>query len=393
MPGRSLPLLIDGLEYPGVQVYGLDFSANSGYDVGNYDINPFDNISYGPEGRPTYDPALLDAIYESEYVDPFLGTRPTDVNVSGGEYIDVFSSYAPEELVPGSEFDTLDFRVYTNDGDSAHTGPDFRIFQDMRGVQAVYRITPETTTTLTQALGAQADVIYVADAGALGEPGLSADFNTNITYDVGDVVMYAGLFYEAIAETIGNLPTDNQYWTPTAGAANIWGMLTVNGERIMYRYRDTVANTVSGLLRGTAGTAITDHAINSLVYDIGRGNLLPASCQDYVDTNITYPLVSGVNLGDGSTVAFTAADINVSQEDSSVQDLAVQVFVGGERVQTGYELTNPNPVTVTFDTAPPDGVEVAILVRRGHDWYNPLTPNLPLSQTNTPCARFLRGEI
>jgi hypothetical protein len=104
-------------------------------------------------------------------------------------------------------------------------------------------------------------------------------------------------------------------------------------------------------------------------------------------------LVSGVNLGDGSTVAFTAADINVSQEDSSVQDLAVQVFVGGERVQTGYELTNPNPVTVTFDTAPPDGVEVAILVRRGHDWYNPLTPNLPLSQTNTPCARFLRGEI
>ena len=393
MPGRSLPLLIDGLEYPGVQVYGLDFSANSGYDVGNYDINPFDNISYGPEGRPTYDPALLDAIYESEYVDPFLGTRPTDVNVSGGEYIDVFSSYAPEELVPGSEFDTLDFRVYTNDGDSAHTGPDFRIFQDMRGVQAVYRITPETTTTLTQALGAQADVIYVADAGALGEPGLSADFNTNITYDVGDVVMYAGLFYEAIAETIGNLPTDNQYWTPTAGAANIWGMLTVNGERIMYRYRDTVANTVSGLLRGTAGTAITDHAINSLVYDIGRGNLLPASCQDYIDTNITYPLVSGVNLGDGSTVAFTAADINVSQEDSSVQDLAVQVFVGGERVQTGYELTNPNPVTVTFDTAPPDGVEVAILVRRGHDWYNPLTPNLPLSQTNTPCARFLRGEI
>jgi hypothetical protein len=100
-----------------------------------------------------------------------------------------------------------------------------------------------------------------------------------------------------------------------------------------------------------------------------------------------------VNQGDGVTVSFTAANIDVSQEDSTIQDEAVQVFVGGERVQTGYELTNPNPVTVTFTTAPPEGVEVAILVRRGHDWYNPATPNLPLSQTDTPCARFLRGEI
>jgi hypothetical protein len=71
----------------------------------------------------------------------------------------------------------------------------------------------------------------------------------------------------------------------------------------------------------------------------------------------------------------------------------VEVYVGGERVQTGYTITNPNPVTVLFDTAPPEGVEVAILVRRGHTWYNLATPNLPLSQTDTPCARFLRGEI
>jgi hypothetical protein len=392
-PGRSLPLLIDGLEYPGVQVYGLGFNSNTGYDVGNYDINPFDNISYGPEGRPTYDPALLDAIYESEYVDPFLGTRPTDVNVDGGGYIDVFSSYAPEELIPGSEFDTLDFRVYTNDGDSAHTGPDFRIFQDMRGVQATYRITADTTTTLIRRLDDQDDVIYVADASALGEPNFAADFNPNFIYSAGDVVMYSGLFYRALTTTTGNLPTDTNYWTQTTGAANIWGMLTVNGERIMYRYRDTTANTVSGLLRGTAGTAITNHSENSLVYDIGRANLMPASCQNYVVSNITYPLVPGVNQGDGTTVSFTAADIDISQEDSTIADQTVEVYVGGELVQTGYTITNPNPVTVLFDTAPPDGVEVTILVRRGHTWYNLATPNLPLSLTDTPCARFLRGEI
>jgi hypothetical protein len=34
-----------------------------GFDVGNYDINPFDNISFDENGRPTYDPAILDARY------------------------------------------------------------------------------------------------------------------------------------------------------------------------------------------------------------------------------------------------------------------------------------------------------------------------------------------
>jgi hypothetical protein len=116
MPGLSLPLLIDGIDYPGVQVDAPDFNQNTGFDVGNYDINPFDNFSYDEVGRPTYDPAILDARYSSEYVDPYLGTRATDINVDGGVYVGPYSSHAPEELVPGSEFDTLDLRVYTRPG-------------------------------------------------------------------------------------------------------------------------------------------------------------------------------------------------------------------------------------------------------------------------------------
>jgi hypothetical protein len=791
-PGRSLPLLIDGLDYPGVQVYALDFSYNTGYDVGNYDINPFDNISYSPEGIVTYDPALLDAQYSSAYVDPFLGTRPTDINVDGGGYIDIFSSYAPEELVPGSEFDTLDFRVYTAPGSDydglghgfpaasvrytydptnpvlsfagllqnpftvvvfnatlgltieavnydwvnyevtvgltetagdvldlyvtgvgggnqlylntylgsdvgneltvpisveiisefliyngevmlvegvdytyaatgnqstmvtfvdtygatdrinlavfgyASTGtttswslpvfetivsngndtydltssfqgtnqvniivtvngarlrpyqgvsavgdgstttfelpnnngydpmlmsdndvivyvdnvkaiqgstyvinpddssvprtitfaeapvdgadilmsvatnseyrvynnaltflsghvpvvgdiidvitwndtseqgletqvfvgpsvdnnntfdlgrivanperllvaldPDgilggrwlfngldylvegtkitlsgptidsnavlavtlftnsvvpspmtFRIFQDMRGVQATYRITPSSTTELAAAVNNTDDIIYVTDASALSEPNFAADFNINFVYSTGDVVMYNGLFYQAIGPTTGNLPTDTAYWSPTTGAANTWGVLTIDAERIMYRHRDTVANTVSGLLRGTAGTAITSHAVDAYVYDMGRGNLMPETCQNYIVSNVTYPLISGENLGDGSTTEFIA-DIDISQEDSTIRDETVEVYIGGERIQDGYTITNPDPVTVLFDTPPPAGVEVTILVRRAHSWYNTATPALPLVETDTICARFLRGQ-
>jgi hypothetical protein len=783
--GLDLPLLIDGLDYPGVQVFGPLFNQNTGYDVGNFDINPFDNISYGPEGRPTYDPAILDAIYESVYLDPFLGTRATDVNVDGGAYIDTYSSHAPEELVPGSEFDTLDLRVYTRpgsdwavdghgfaqysqgviveqlpqvyefsswfdyvphlvslslvnettgvelipginfsidwgnetftvtsgcnigdiligtafgvgggnqllqasyngaevgnnlvinvqynqiqelvifvngqylpvdfndstenysyaesanntttisflntytatdylalyvlgpttinsttvnyswstpvtqyitgiagvynysltnsleytnpanmvvnvngnrartaagaeyigDGSTAYELPDrlgfsqsiiadnevlvyindipqtlgvdftvepyngstrevifttapdigdhvllavttntqcridsgqlvfnpaqgllpstgdtisvttwndtrqqnivtkvyvgpttsgvtveegyddttfdaatlsntpgsfdysagtivtvnniqlgraitnpyrllvtlntntsgggrrlfygrdftivgeelvltsgimdstdvvmiteftdsvvpsamaFRIFQDMRGVQATYRITTATTTALAQALGASDDIVYVVDAGALDEPALSS---------------------------------------------NIWGVLTVNGERIMYRERDTVNNTVSGLLRGTAGTAIADHAVNAVVYNLGRGNLMPEQFQNYI--------VSNSVLADGITTVFTAADITTTVDD------AVEVYVGGMLQVAGYTITNNTPVSITFTTAPADGSEVTILVRRGVTWYAPGagTPSngVALQDTDTQAARFLRG--
>ena len=832
-PGRSLPLLIDGLSYPGVQVYALDFSYNTGFDVGNYDINPFDNISISPEGFPTYDPALLDANYSSSYLDQFLGTRPTDINVDGGGYIDVFSSYAPEELVPGSEFDTLDFRVYTAPGfdntglghgfpavskryvydpenpvlsfdglleypftvvvfnatlglsilaseynwanysvtvgltetagdiidiyvtgvgggnqlylntynqdtldqvtvpfavpsaynntttytwgdvvsysgdfyqsttspntgnipvnlvgwtlissgavvyeilifngehqlfegtdytvtssggsttvefnttytiadrinlavlgyavtgtthswslpldqtstatgatnidlinsmqgtnpvniivlingqrlnpyqgseyvgngstttyilpnsygyapadmssndvfvyvnnskliqgtnyvvnawngvsdyrtitfvtapatgarillsvatdcgyrvynnvltflpgsipvagsaidiitwnDTAEQGlltevfvgpgvnsnntfdlgreianPErllvtvngywlfnglgyvldgtnliisgpvlqstdvlavtlatnrvvpnptaFRIFQDMRGVQATYRITQSTTTTLVQPVGILDDVIYVEDAAALGDPNLAVAYNNNISYVVGDVVMYNQAFYRAIEDTVGHVPTDTEYWTVTEGAANIWGILTIDGERIMYRHRDLEANTVSGLLRGTAGTAITTHESGTYVYNMGRENLMPETCQNYIVSNVTYPLESGINLGDSTTVEFSA-DIDISQEPSATRDRSVEVYIGGTRIpDTDYTITANNPVTVVFDTAPISGAEVAILVKRAHTWYNLDTPDLPLNETNTICARFLQGR-
>jgi hypothetical protein len=218
----------------------------------------------------------------------------------------------------------------------------FRIFQDMRGVQAVYRITPATTTTLTQQLDQSDDTIYVDNAGALSQPDLSI---------------------------------------------NIWGVIMVNGERIMYRERDTVNNTVSSLLRGTAGTATADHAVGATVTDLGRGNLLPTQFQNYIVSNST--------LADGTTTVFSATDINLLLSDSTIRDESVEVYVGGTRVTAGYTVTADNPCEVTFVTAPADGVEVTILVRRGVTWYAPgigePSDGRALQITDTQAARFLRG--
>ena len=233
----------------------------------------------------------------------------------------------------------------------------FRIFQDMRGVQATYRITNATTTVLTQPLSATADVIYVENVSALTQPDLPA---------------------------------------------GVFGVVTIDGERIMYRYRDVPNNTISGLQRGTAGTAAAAHIIGAEVYDIGSGNLLNQIYQDYI--------VKDSGMGDGTTAVFYAPNIDIADfgDSSTIYVESIEVYVGGIR-QYNYSDTTANseyrwivslfdPLTIEFIvdgtySAPAAGSEVTILQRRGATWYAPGagTPSNgePLQETDTVAARFL----
>jgi hypothetical protein len=219
----------------------------------------------------------------------------------------------------------------------------FRIFQDMRGLQTAYRITTNTTTELVADLLSTDDVIHVADATRLPIP---------------------------------NLPL------------GIFGIITINGERIAYRYIDTAANTVSGLHRGTAGTAADFHTSGSAVYDMSAGNQLPRQDQNYVQ--------SQEFLADGTETIFSTDSIVVVELDSTELTEAVEVYVGGILQSSGYTVTGSDPVTVEFDVAPTENYQVAIVVRRGVSWYEPGsgTPSngIPLQEQNTSAARFIRGE-
>jgi len=241
---------------------------------------------------------------------------------------------------------------------------EFRIFQDMRGVQATYRMTPSTTTFLTEQVTALADVIYVDDASTLSQP----DF-----------------------------------------AANIWGVVTIDGERIMYRDINTSNNTISSLLRGTAGTAAASHASGAIVYDMGRGNLLPQAYQNYVESNSF--------LADGMTTTFLAENVFVAQSGAIPYDYQpydtvdfppdgydygagnpsnfVEVYVGGSLQSGNYTFNSYRPVSITFNTAPAAGLEVTILAKFAVNWYQKgeftASDGVPLQETNTGPARFLRG--
>jgi hypothetical protein len=57
---------------------------------------------------------VIDSNIYSTYLDTALGTRPEDINIVGGGYVDTYSSHAPEELVPGRMYDAFEMRVFSN---------------------------------------------------------------------------------------------------------------------------------------------------------------------------------------------------------------------------------------------------------------------------------------
>lgn len=286
----------------------------------------------------------------------------------------------------------------------------FRIFQDMRGIQTTYRMTEQSTTSLSQSLSATDNVAYVNDASHLSQPNLEL-----------------GLF----------------------------GVVTIDGERITYRALDTVNNTLIGLSRGTAGTGASFHNVNAVVYDMGIGNRMPQADQNYI--------IDQTFIGDGSTLVFAPTvfgDISSFGDSSTVFADSIEVYVGGIRARPGlmaneitvgktytiasigntdwyamglpsdeyaapgvvftasasgsgtgvvgtslsthyYQISIWDPLQFIFITAsdlpaPETGVEVTFIERRGVNWYLPGN-NTPsngdaLQITNTNQARFLRGE-
>jgi hypothetical protein len=308
-----------------------------------YDTTSFDNTSLVPSNDPgLFDATIGTVVQTNNFV---LYQTYTDISrpwVSlNGRTLTAYLDYTIDGnllILNSGTISPINTLIVTNVTNSVvPEAMAFRIFQDMRGVQATYRITPNSTTTVAQQVEQDDDIIYVVDSGRLSIPNF---------------------------------------------AANIWGVVTINGERIMYREINLITNTISSLLRGTAGTAAAAHDVDSYVYDMGRGNLLPAQFQNYVE--------SGSFLGDGTTVTFTTT-IDVNDE------YAVQVYVAGELQTSGYSVTTTEPIVVLFDNPPADGSEVTILVKFGVTWYaqgiDPASASNgePLQETDTIPALFLRG--
>ncbi len=251
---QGLDQLLSGIEYPGVQLQGADFLQNPGYDAPFGSV--YDNLDYDADGTPLLSESSLDTVIRSSYTDLLLGTRAEDINVTGGEYIDRYSSHAPEELVPGRVYDTLDMQIYTKiNGNTEVLG--YRVFNNMLDYVSYTRIADAYSTTLTQALLPTDTTIHVADASVLMVPN---------------------------------------------PAANLPGIVFIGCERIAYYSINTVTNTIGQLRRGTHGTAIMPvHGIGARVIDSGFSQLVPTLTTGVAGANINVWLNDGVGVAADGT--------------------------------------------------------------------------------------------
>lgn len=254
---------------------------------------------------------VLDSNIYSTYLDTELGTRPQDINVSGGEYVDTYASHAPEELIPGRIYDAMEMRVFSNTiGNTATYG--FRLFQPMSANILYTRISANATTTLSANLALTDNEILVADASKLPTP-------------------------------------DTELGNP--------GVIFINGERIYY-YQKYDTATMSTAIAWTANTNIpvnTLIALNSNVY-LTTGNVY-ANANAYINSaniqliklNSLRQIRRGVDGTGAANIIMTGNTVSDSSIAQIIPDSSVFAKMVNTNLRTAdyvtYKLTLTNPIT------------------------------------------------
>jgi len=235
MAGNELAQVMEGIDYGGVQVTGLAFSNDQGWDRSSWYDSPWD--SYGSSNVRTFygdgstvaftfstapattkvytvyyngvrqtadvfrgdgstktftlssapgngvkvefipfdedkvltptDDRILDSLISGGQFTSAVGLNPADINLEGDAFITPDTSYAPEENVPGSIFDTVDIKVYT----SPLSGVPFIINKTYIGNGST------TTFNIGQKPGTQAGVFVSVN-------GVAQTLNSEFTVDV-----------------------------------------------------------------------------------------------------------------------------------------------------------------------------------------------------------------
>ena len=237
----------DGMSYPGVIVDGGNLRV-----VGNAVTfgSPASNIAGG-----------YDSVISSRYTSS-LGVNPADIIVDGGAYVGPFSSYAPEELIPGRMYDSLNIQVFSNVAPNTNDYA-FRIFTDMNQKTTYYRIAAANTTELASNLHITDGNIHVVNSSLLPIP------------------------------------------NPTLA---IPGVIFIGGEKITYYTNDTVNNVLGQIRRavnGTPGMAV--HTAGELVVDASIEQVIPYSTPTFANIggNLTMQDTSWYTPGVGHATTGT----------------------------------------------------------------------------------------
>ena len=399
MPARDLRQLFDGIEYPGVQVQGPRFDSNNvlstdvleffasnqtikttnlpafnftrqdllpgqfftltgteyndgqwtirtqkdnmitvvGANVGQFVANEaageVATIKFFNQSSPLF----LDTVIQSNYVDTALGLRPEDIVVDGGKYVDTYSSHAPQELIPGRIFDSLNMQVYTQMvSGTANVG--YRVVHNMysnsnSSVAAeqpeYFRIREINTTVLTQDLLPTDTHIYVQDVSKLPPIGPSAS-TSGVIFVNGEKIRYLGhVLYDSRPWT-ANVEYANtdvvRYEGVGYQAANANVTLT-GAEFPLGNARVVNLNALTNLNRGSNGTGIPlVHPAGVQVQDASENQRFPVEAHKYTWLNdgiiATQELytIDGKNIVDYRKSNIVARTTDIESEPTTATD-------------------------------------------------------------------------
>ena len=400
LPGKDFGLLQYGIDYPGIEVQGPLYTDAGGFDAGPFDLAPFDALSIDADGTYIISESLLDSKIESLYTDSSLGTRPEDIIVDGDNYVSnqvlewaantyypqgtvlksnssfyitnigittgstfsttdmkqyplnpytAFSAHAPEEMIPGRVYDTLDITVSTLATDasdasyatwanvtafdvidvvvgSGGAGYDSNVANitvtisgttgtgataavasvDANGsITAIsvinsgigYSTVPNVSITGTNTSPATASVRLGQDAYNTFSYRIFKDMNDNYSYLRANSTVHGTTLAQNLSITSNTIVVANsQILTNPAPYGTVPGVIYINGERITYWTKDDSTNTLSNIRRGTAGTGANTHVVGSIVEDGATAQKVPYS-DNYTVTGLTGLAVTTAGIG------------------------------------------------------------------------------------------------
>jgi len=350
MLGSELAQVMTGIDYGGVEVRGLGFEVETGWDTEGWYTDTWDTAdsnlendgSIAPDSE-SYDQALSggNLAYSSAQ-----GVNPEEIIVDGDSFATALTSSGPEELVSGQLMDTLDLRVYNRDVSASTDVSTFayRQFKDMLNRTHFKRL-DSAATTLAQPLNSYDLRIEVQDG-------------TNL----------------AIPDKGRNLP----------------GIIFIDKERIEYFVKED--NTLRQLRRGTLGTGTPEqHAVETKVYDQNSDKTIQYKDRTLVQHFTTDGVASSFAIGFGVS---SVNDIEVFVAGTRLRKQATQVFdptialnsPGGDvSIPADFEIVNGE---IVLTTVPAENVRVTIVKKVGNTWAK---PGESLATTDTPIANFLRA--
>ena len=437
-PAKQLENLFYGIEYPRNKIVGPTFEQEPGYARGGFDATPFDNFEIGSEGikmisgvadtnitasNITITGAEMEAgafvnfdyvdsgysenqtvltegltvaqVLQNRFGDSLLGTRPEDIDIVGGKFVDQYNSHSPEEFIPGRVFDSLDMEIYqtpsTLEGGTELSPKIDVVKHKANGTDVRFSFMPLDN------IHGDNIMIYTAQQGKVQPDEFTLDYTTfEVVFntapsinDVIDIINIGTTGQNMILDVVykGN-GTDLTITLPVKQSLAKQSLVLVNGVKTDHTINDVNERAE---LRFTSIPALNSHihvfvfnldpsveiAYSHVAQDVftmdGSNRVFtltnhpfydgPTDAKLFVELNENRlrPAVYTYFTGDGSLTTFELTS-NADIDHATITASDISIFVNGA-ANTDWTLNaqvGSDPRTVTFTSAPTSGSKIAI---------------------------------